>query len=138
MAMRLLDTSVCIDFLRGRLASSGYQALRKGGAAGFAIPAVVLAELQAVAQQSGSPSRHMRTVEDFVKAFDIVPFDADSAREYCRIRDELVNQGKHGRLVGERHMMTAAIACGHRAVLVASDVRDYLRIPGLRLEDWGA
>ena len=135
MTPYFLDSSVCFDFLKGRL-GSGYQALRTGDAHSFKLPAIVGADLFAGAQQTGDPSRHVRLVEDFVEAFDVMPFDANCAREYGRIRYELEHQGRHGKLIGERAMMVAATACAHRAVLVASASTDLLRVPGLELETW--
>ena len=136
MSEHYLDTSVCIDYLRGRL-GSGYRQLRTSSPASFKLPAVVVAELHAAAMRTSNPSKHLRLIEEFVETFEVVPFSADCAREYSRIRYDLQHQGRHGRMIGERDMMIAATACANRATLVATDSRDFLRVTGLRLESWG-
>ena len=137
MADTYLDTSVCVEFLSGRL-RSGYRVMRSDGPATYKLPAIVVAELFASARQSSHPKQHFRLVEKFVEAFEIVPFDADCAREYSRIHDELQHQGRHGRLIGERDMMVAATALAHRGVLACCNARDFLRIPGLQVDAWSS
>ena len=127
-----LDTCICIEFLRGRL-SSGYQLMREGRPEDFGLPAIVAAELFYGAEHSANPARESKIVETFVEAFAIIPFDADSARHYGRIRQQL---GSQGNLIGDRDLMIAATSLAHHATLVTRNMREFQRVPGLRLESW--
>ena len=130
--MHFLDTCICIEFLRGRL-TSGYQLMRKGRPEDFRLPAIVVAELLYGAEHSANPTRETKIVETFVEAFTVVPFDAEAGRHYAKIRQEL---GSQGNLIGERDLMIAATALAHRATLVSRNMREFQRVPGLRLESW--
>ena len=130
--MHYLDTCICVEFLRGRL-REGYQEMRRLGRAEFKLPSIVVAELFFGAEHSANPKREFGIVEQFVSAFDIVPFDAASAREYGRIRQTL---GSKGRIIGDRDMMIAATAIANRAVLVTRNIDEFKRVQGLALETW--
>lgn len=130
--MYLLDTCICIDFLRGRKGLF-YQKMHEGKPEDFQLPAIAAAELWYGAEHSSDPARETGIVEEFISAFAIAPFDGPCAREYCRIRQLL---GTKGELIGDRDMMIAAtvLACG--GTLVTTNVREFARIPNLPVESW--
>ena len=130
--MRFLDTCICVEFLRGRLAY-GYQRMREEAAESFQLPAVVVAELWYGAHHGSDLEGEGRLVEAFTSAFEIVPFDADAAGEYGRLRQLL---GSQGNMIGDRDLMIAASAISRRAVLVTNNVKDFTHIPNLPLESW--
>lgn len=130
--MHFLDTCICIEFLRGRL-KSGYQLMRESKPDDFGLPAVVAAELLFGAEHSADPARETKIVETFVETFTVVPFDLESARRYAAIRQEL---GAQGQLIGDRDLMIAAIALAHDATLVSRNIREFRRVPALKLESW--
>jgi NAD(P)-dependent dehydrogenase (short-subunit alcohol dehydrogenase family) len=43
-----------------------------------------------------------------------------------------------GTQIGTSNRLIAATALEHDAVVVTSDVRDFMRVPGLTVEDWRA
>lgn len=130
--MRYLDTCICIEFLHGRL-RYGYQLMREGGQEGFQLPSIVVAELWYGAEHSSNPEKELKVVGTFVDAFEIAAFDKAAAKEYGRIRQLLSMQGN---LIGDRDLMIAACALANGATLVTDNVKDFERIPGLRLESW--
>lgn len=130
--MRYLDTCICIEFLRGRL-RLGYQVMREEGPEGFAIPAIVAAELWYGAEHSARSEKEKNTVATFIEAFEIVPFDGRCAREYGRLRQLL---GSKGAIIGDRDLMIAATAMANKAVLVTNNAKDFKRIPDLPFESW--
>ena len=130
--MKYLDTSICIEFLRGRL-QTGYQELREGVPGDFALPAIVVAELFFGAEHSANPLKEANVVAAFVDAFQIVPFDGACAREYGRLRQELAAAGSP---IGDRDTMIAAMALANRAVVVTGNVKDFARVAGLQVEVW--
>ena len=130
--MRFLDTCICVEFLRGRL-RYGYQELRKGRPGDFMLPSIVLAELFYGAEHSANPERELRIVGEFVGTFEVAPFDAASARQYGKLRQLL---GSQGMLIGDRDLMIAACALANEAVLVTRNVKEFVRVPNLRIESW--
>lgn len=130
--MYFLDTCICVEFLRGRL-KSGYELMQKGRHEDFQLPSIVVAELFFGAEHSSNPVRESAIVEAFVGAFQIAPFDAASAREYGRLRQSL---GEKGQLIGDRDIMIASCAIANQAILVSRNIKEFKRVPNLRLETW--
>ena len=130
--MRYLDTCICVEFLRGRLAE-GYRLMRECGPNGFALPAIVVAELYFGAEHSQNPERQIPIVESFASSFTVVSFDAKAARMYAKIRQDLGNAGE---LIGNRDLMIAACAIANNATLVTNNLREFTRVDGLRIESW--
>lgn len=130
--MYYLDTCICIEFLRGRL-KEGYKLMRTGRPEDFQLPTIVVAELFFGAEHSSNPEREIAIVEEFVGAFTVASFDMESAREYGRLRQLL---GGQGQLIGDRDLMIAACALANGAILVSRNVREFQRVPNLRLETW--
>lgn len=130
--MYYLDTCICVEFLRGRLAY-GYQVMRKSRRSEFKIPAIVAAELWFGAAHSNDAEKQKRIVEAFLDAFEIIPFDFACAKAYGELRQRLSSEG---RLIGDRDMMIAATALAHEAVLVTRNIKEFNRVPDLKLEEW--
>ena len=130
--MFLLDSCVCIDFLRGNL-KKGYDLMCKSDPRLFKIPSVVQAELLLGAAKSNNPDTNRFFVEQFLLPFDILPVESRCAREYVSIRSYWETEGKK---IGPNNMMNASIARAHNAVLVTHNMREFKRVPGIELEDW--
>lgn len=130
--MYLLDTCICVDFLRGRQPRA-YELLQRSDPKLFKIPAVVAAELAVGAAKSTSPTKTRWTVEQFLAPFEVVPFDESCALVYGEIRAQLEREG---RAIGQNDLLIAATALTYGAVLVTNNVDEFKRVPGLSLESW--
>lgn len=130
--MYLLDSDVCINLLRGRLPLAR-QLMRQSDPRLFAIPAVVEAELRTGARKSARHRENLLLLERFLDPFVRVPFDADCAVAYGRIRAQLEAEG---RAIGPNDLLIAATAVARGATLVTGNVREFERVPGLDLESW--
>lgn len=130
--MYFLDTCTCIDFLRGKL-PYGYKLMRESDPRMFKVPAIVEAELHLGAQKSYSPEKNRFLVERFLSPYEIVPFSSECARVYARIRSDLETQGV---TIGPNDYIIAASALAHGAVVITSNVKEFLRVPGLSTETW--
>ena len=127
----LLDTSPCIEFLRRpgpvttRLAAESPDDL--------AIDAVVLLELEAGVFRHPSPSRERARIDRLLALGVVVlPFDAAAARHAARLEHELRAQP-----IGTFDRLIAAVALARGSILVTRNVREFARVPGLPVEDWG-
>lgn len=63
----------------------------------------------------------------------ILPFEAEDARTYGRLRASLERKGRPR---FEPDLQIAAIALRHRLIVVTANIRHFEGIPGLRVENW--
>jgi len=98
-----------------------------------ALPAIVVAELLLGAEKSTQPRRHGRKVEDFVESLQVVMFGANAAKHYARIRAFLEAKGEP---IGANDYLVAAIVAAEHGLLVTGNVREFRKVPGLKLENW--
>lgn len=130
--MYVLDSSVCIEFLRGNLPNV-QEMMQATDPSQFAIPAIVEAELLTGAEKSANPVRNRHLVERFTSAFQILPFNSACARIYAQIRAALEAKGTP---IGLMDMLIAATALAHFGTIVTNNEREFARVPGLRVEAW--
>ena len=132
MIRYMLDTNICIELIRNhnehvlrRLAS------RKAGEIG--ISAITLSELEYGAEKSSMRERNREALSLFLAAMTIEPYDQECARHYGFIRGALERIGQK---IGSLDFLIAAHALALNAVLVTNNVREFHRIPFLKIEDW--
>lgn len=128
----LLDSDVLIAGLKGEPASllnrlAGFASER------MCLSSVVLAELLTGAEKSRTPEASKAALEVITVGMEIVPFDADAAHAYGRIRAELETKGQS---IGPLDLLIAAQALSRKLVLVTGNMREFRRVRGLRLENW--
>ena len=127
--MYLFDSDVLIEFLRGRLPNA-LEMLRNTDARLVKVPAVAKAELLLGAAKSQNPERNRLAVEKLLLEYEVLPFDDRCTAAYAQIRVDLEQQG---RTVGANDYLVAATALAWDATLVTNSMREFKRIPGLRL-----
>ncbi len=128
----LLDTNVCINFLRGRTASLKTRFITVPRSEKYLCP-IVQAELYFGAYNSANPQAGLEILRTFLVAFPVLPFDEAAAQKYGEIRAGLARQGN---IIGPYDLQIAAIARTHDATLVTHNTEEFGRIPGLKIEDW--
>ena len=84
-------------------------------------------------QHSADPARNEQALIRFLAPLSIVPFEGSAASEYGKIRAGLQSKGTP---IGPLDMLIAAHARAEAMVLVTNNVREFERVPGLRLENW--
>ena len=129
MALRyLLDTSVCVDILRQRVAASGLPA-----AGACCLSAIGTAELRTGLAKMGHDEARARKLEDFISLFPVQDFGDTAARHYGEIRADLE---KRGVVIGPLDLLIAAHARSVGASLVTGNVREFRRVKGLAVTAW--
>ena len=99
----------------------------------FKISAIVLAELWFGVEHSNAKEANATILEIFLNDFEIAPFDVACAKAYSKIRENLSSKGK---LIGPNDMLIAATAIANDATLISNNIREYSRVPALKVESW--
>ena len=98
----------------------------------FAISVIVAAKLQYGMQRRGS-KQLTDQLEAVLSAIKVVPLEPPADRHYGTIRAELERIGQP---IGQNDLLIAAHARALGATLVTNNLREFRRIPGLKVEDW--
>lgn len=93
---------------------------------------VVACELRFGAQRKGSPVLTER-VNALLDAMVVLPFDEPADEHYADIRATLERAGTP---IRSHDMLIAAHARSRALTLVTHKLREFQRVPGLKLEDW--
>lgn len=127
----LLDTNLCIaimnrdERIRARLERTVPSQLR--------MSAITLAELRFGIARSGSARRAAANLKVLQSRVATVPFDDAATLEYGALRSHLEARGTP---IGPLDTLIAAHALSLRWVLVTHNTREFLRVPGLKVQDW--
>lgn len=128
----LLDTSICVEMIRGR--SPGVTAkLKRRTIGSVGISSITLAELQYGVAKSSDPARNTIALAHVVAPLMILPFDDQAAATYGQMRASLERLGQR---IGSLDMLIAAHALALGVVLVTNYEQEFCRVPGLNVENW--
>lgn len=133
--MFCLDTNVIVFSINRRMPAIEHR-LQQELAAGTAllIPSIVLFELRYGIAKSIRRDASTRVLDAFLaEGFEILPFDAEDAKEAGDIRATLETSGMP---IGAYDILIAAQARRRGAVLVTGNRREFERVPGLMVTDW--
>lgn len=129
--MLVLDTNTVSYYLRGDpQVMQRLQALEPGEAG---IPAIVEYELRYGLACLPPQTRRQDSLLAVLRALRSLPFDSACAEHAAVIRAELEVAGTP---IGPHDVLIAATARRHGGVLVTRNVREFARVPGLRLQNW--
>lgn len=127
----LLDTNTCI-YIINRQPPAVFEHFKHLRAGQVAISSITGAELHfGVAKSRSDRNRH--ALEKFLAPLDVLPFDEAAMLEYGRLRADLERLGKP---IGALDTLIAAHALALDCVLVSNNLREFERVPKLRLENW--
>jgi tRNA(fMet)-specific endonuclease VapC len=127
----LLDTNVLSDVIRhpeGRTS----QRVERAGAGNVFTSIVVAAELRFGAVKSGS-DRMMKRIENLLRQIDVAPLESPVDHHYGRARAAVE---KAGTPIGRNDLLIAAHALATDSILVTDNVKEFSRVPGLKIENW--
>ena len=135
MALRvryLLDTDLCIYMIRHK-PEQLLRRLTSLPVGDVGISSITAAELQYGVQRSSRPEQNAEALILFLLPLVIADFDYQAAEVYGRIRARLENDGKP---IGPLDTLIAAHAASMDATLVTNNVKEFDRVPKLRIENW--
>jgi tRNA(fMet)-specific endonuclease VapC len=127
----LLDTNIVSDLVRNPQGAVAARIAKLGEDTVFT-SIIVTAELHygLACKRSDRLARQLETV---LSGLEVQPWDAPADEHYGEIRAFL--QGK-GKLIGGNDLLIAAHALALDVTLVSDNVREFSRVPGLKLENW--
>jgi predicted nucleic acid-binding protein len=85
------------------------------------------------AEEPGVRAKRQAFVEDVIGKFPLLPVDLSVARTHAQIWADLQSRGL---LIGPHDLWLAATSLTHGLTLVTRDLREFERVPGLRIERW--
>ncbi len=73
--------------------------------------------------------RELQRLFEYFQLFKIIAFDERCADQFDKLRAAKIR-------IGTMDLKIAAMALVHGALLLSANLRDFERVPGLRVEDW--
>lgn len=130
----LIDTSIFIDFERELIDITPHIKGREQEE--FFLSVITASELlHGVfrAKDSNIRSRRSAFVEGILERFSIIPIDITTARIHSQL---WANLESHGIMIGLHDLWLAATCISTGYILVTSNLREFERVPGLKIECW--
>ncbi|MGD9584337.1 MAG: type II toxin-antitoxin system VapC family toxin [Lysobacterales bacterium] len=133
MIRYLLDTNICIYLINARPAAV-LARFRQQAMGSIGVSSVSAAELAFGVAKSGS-ARNREALAMFLSPLEVLPFDSAAIWHYAELRTDLELRGQP---IGPLDTLIAAHALATNATLVTNNLREFTRVPGLRVENWAA
>ena len=127
----LLDTNILSDLVRNPQGVVAAQ-ITKAGEDSVCTSVIVAAELRYGATKSNSAKLAER-IDLILSALEILPLETPADHHYAAIRHHLTRQGT---LIGPNDLLIAAHALANDLTVITANVREFLRVPGLKVENW--
>ena len=129
--MYLLDTNICIAINQQK--SPVIAELYRKYAQCY-VPTLVIAELYKGVYCSQKIVSNLNRIDQFISLIPtIIEFDPKAAIEFGKIQGELRKLGKP---TGEMDALIAAIARSRNDIVVTHNIRHFVNIPNIQLENW--
>lgn len=128
--MRILDTDVCIEILRGK-----QKVIERRAAIidEVATTWITACELSYGAEKSRYRDANALLVTSFLATLPVLGLNLAAAEHFGRTKSQLESAGFR---VADADLLIASIAMAHGGMIVTGNRRHYDRITGLPMEDW--
>ncbi len=128
----LLDTNICIYIAKQKPqpVMERFRLLRPGEV-GMSI--ITHMELTFGAWKSRQRNDSLQRIQELERFVPVLPLDASVSSHYGRLRAELESRGSP---IGAYDLLIAAHALALGLTLVTNNVREFHRVPALRIENW--
>lgn len=130
--MFLLDTNIIIYTLKNRFESIRTK-IENAGIDNVCVSSLTVAEMEFGAAKSQNPDAARARLYEFLTPFEILPFDANAAEFYGRIRAAME---KTGNVIGPIDLLIASTAIANKCCVVTNNTKEFLRVPNLHVENW--
>ena len=132
MITHLADTDVCIRVLkkRNRDFINRFVEMRKV----IAVSSVTVFELYAGAENYDDKQQRCSVIDEFLSLIEVITLDAKAAREAGEIHGQLLRIGMR---IGSYDVLNAGLARARNLTIATNNLREYNRVEGLVVEQWG-
>jgi tRNA(fMet)-specific endonuclease VapC len=130
----LIDSDICVEILRGKNRKGLAEIEKKLGSVGMLdclTSVIVEGELRVGVHKATDPARAAAKLDGLLSNLSVLPVDREIAKKYGEIRAYLESMGV---TVGGNDLLIAATALRFDLTLLTRNLRDYERVPDLKLE----
>ena len=127
----LLDTDICIYWLKGRKAVR--EKINQVGQTEIAICSITVSELYFGAYNSNKIEQNLITAETFIKSLPVISLSNNTLKKFGQLKAQLRQAGTP---VADFDLLIASVAITEDLILVTNNTRHYQRIVGLKLDNW--
>lgn len=131
-ARYLLDTNICI-YIAKHNPPAVRERFSRHASREMAISVITLGELRFVAEKSQSRERSLAGVAQLEQLIPVHALPETAGEHYGQIRASLHKQGQ---TIGNNDLWLAAHARAEGWILVTNNEREFIRVPGLQVENW--
>jgi len=128
----LLDTNICIYLIK-RHPPEALRRFNEYAVGDIGISSITAAELHFGVQKSQRLEENLRALEQFLLPLTVAHFDENAAATYGHVRARLEKQGTP---IGPLDTLIAAHALSLDLTLVTNNIREFERVPDLKLKNW--
>lgn len=127
----LLDTSICVFFLRGKLDLD--KMVKEVGLDNCYISEITVAELRFGAENSEDTVKSNKAVDIFLRGLTIIPIFG-SIKRYAIEKVRLRKIGKP--INDEFDLLIGVTAIENQLTLVTNNIKDFKLLNGIQIENW--
>ena len=128
----LIDTNICI-YIMNYHPPEVLQKFKSIGVGKVGISSITVSELHYGACKSSYIKKNIKRLNEFLSPFEILSYDENASRYYGKIRSQLEKQGN---IIGPLDMLIAAHALSNNLILITNNVKEFIRIKSLQVENW--
>lgn len=128
----MLDTNICIFIIKKR-PENVIKKFMEYEPSDICISSITYAELVHGVEKSQAKEKNRIALTLLLSEIQIIPFDDLAAQVYGAIKADLQRKGTP---IGPLDTLIAAHAKSLNYTLVTNNIREFIRVEGLRLEDW--
>lgn len=132
MGQYLLDTNICIFFLKGKYNLN--EKIKQVGLRNCCISEITLAELKFGAECSNRIQANNEMIDDLAKELTIVPI-FNSLNVYAKEKARLK---KAGQIIDDFDLLIGATAIANKLILVTENEKHLARMSKISIENWVA
>ena len=127
----LLDTNICVYFLRGKLKLD--EIIKEKGRENCYISEITVVELLYGAENSENPTKSHKSVDAFLSGITIIPIYG-SIKRYAKekVRLRKIGKPKHD----EFDLLIGVTTIENKLTLVTDNFKDFERLDGIKIENW--
>ncbi|MBI1451282.1 MULTISPECIES: type II toxin-antitoxin system tRNA(fMet)-specific endonuclease VapC [Acinetobacter] len=129
----LLDTNICIYITKHQpeIVRQHFEKHLPDG--NIFISVITLGELRFGAEKSQWKDKAFKVIDELTSIIPVIDLDEKTADHYAQIRKELAVQGQ---MIGNNDLWLAAHARANNWIMVTNNEKEFLRVDGLRVENW--